>query len=231
MLRPVTTVVLFDVDGTLVRTSSGRRAIERAFAAVTGRGDACDHFRFGGMTDRAIARAGLRAVGAQDDEATIDRLLEAYVGFLAEEVPRCADYRVLPGVEPLLDRLEGRAGVAIGLGTGNVEVGARTKLRRARLDGRFAFGGFGSDAEARASLLDRGRARGAAALGVAPDRVRTVVVGDTPRDVEAARAIGATVVAVATGTHDAAALRTHAPDLLVEDLRDGAVVEALLGPG
>jgi phosphoglycolate phosphatase-like HAD superfamily hydrolase len=114
---------------------------------------------------------------------------------------------VLPGVLELLDALEGSRGVALGLGTGNIEAGARIKLTPARLSERFAFGGFGCDAEDRAELLEAGARRGAAALGAARARCRVVIIGDTPLDVAAAHAIGAECLAVATGNFDVDALQ------------------------
>jgi phosphoglycolate phosphatase len=219
-MRP--TVVLFDIDGTLITCGgAGRASMERAFTDVVGRGDVLD-FPFGGMTDRAIARAGIERSGAAPSEPAIERLLTRYLAHLEGEVQRAERYRVLDGVVALLDRLEPIAHVVSGLGTGNVEHGARIKLDRASLWHRFAFGGFGSDAEDRAELLACGARRGAAHLGTsAPARV--LVIGDTPRDVAAARAIGAEVVAVATGGYTREQLEPHAPDLLVDTLEDPRV--------
>src|SRR5262245_57198076 len=122
------TVLLFDIDGTLVATGgAGRRAMEGAFAAVCGSPEPCRHFDFSGMTDRAIAREGIVRAG-HPNEATpeaIDAILAAYLERLASEVAQSPGYRVLPGVVALLERLAKIDGVAIGLGTGNVRVGAQ----------------------------------------------------------------------------------------------------------
>ena len=156
-MRP--TVVLFDIDGTLLTCGgAGRAAMERAFVDVLGRSDTLD-FPFGGMTDRAIARAGLTPGGAVT-EAKIDALIARYLLHLEEGVPRAERYRVLDGVSAVLDLLAPLAHVAVGLGTGNVEAGARIKLTRGALWGRFAFGGFGCDSEDRAELLACGARRG-----------------------------------------------------------------------
>lgn len=223
------TVVLFDVDGTLITCGgAGRRAMERAFHEVCGRAEACD-FPFDGGTDRAIARQGLRNAGVEPDAAKIEEVLARYLGHLEPLLASSPHYAMLPGVEPLLDAVSLVEGLAMGLGTGNVEVGARVKLRRAGLEARFAFGGFGCDHEVRARLLEAGARRGAARLGRAREAVRVVVVGDTPRDVEAAHAIGAECIAVATGSHDASALRSTGAALVVDDLRVTEVRSALLG--
>lgn len=216
-MRP--TVVLFDVDGTLVNCGgAGRRAMEAAFVEVCGRSDVCA-FPFGGGTDRAIARRGLVAAGLEPEERAIDDLLARYLRHLPAFLAAAEDYAVMPGVHAMLDRLEAHGGFAIGLGTGNVEPGARAKLRRGGIDGRFAFGGFGCDAEERSVLIEAGARRGAERLGVERDACRVVVIGDTPRDVEAARAIGAECIAVGTGWDDLATLREAGADLVVADLR------------
>ena len=196
-MRP--TVLLFDIDGTLITTGgAGRRAIDRAFAQLHGRPDACSTFSFSGMTDRAIARLGLQAIGRESTEGAIDELISTYVRALAEEVVSTPPdtYRVHAGMHDAI--AQGRKhGMAIGLGTGNVKEGARIKLERVGLFGEFAFGGFGDDHELRPELIRRGAERGLEHLGVREARV--VVIGDTPKDIHAAHAIGAECLAVATG--------------------------------
>ncbi len=217
------TVVLFDIDGTLLLTGgAGRRAMEGAFVDVTGRDDACAQLSFAGMTDRAIARHGLVTVGREPTAEAIDALLEAYLVRLAREVPTSQGYAVMPGVLGVLAWLEGVERVAIGLGTGNLELGAKTKLARGELWHRFGFGGFGSDHEDRAELLRIGAARGAQRLGVAVEACRVIVVGDTPKDVAAARAIGATCIAVATGSYSREDLATSGAHHAFATLEDPA---------
>jgi len=228
LARAITpTVVLFDIDGTLVTCGgAGRIAMERAFADQLGSRTVAD-FGFGGMTDRAIAREGLRRGGLAPAETELDAFLERYLAYLAEELPRSAGYRVLAGVTTALDGLEALrdAGqpIAIGLGTGNLERGARLKLEPGSLWHRFTFGGYGSDHEDRALLLERGAVRGAEALRVARPGVRVVVIGDTPRDVAAAHAIGAHCIAVASGPFDGPALAAHGPRRVHETLESLAL--------
>lgn len=227
-MRP--TVLLFDVDGTLVTTGgAGRRAIERAFEAFTGRRDATEGLVFGGMTDRAIVRYGLARLGLEEREETIDRFLDAYVAHLEEEVRLAEGYAALPGVTGLLARLADREGLAVGLGTGNIRRGAEVKLARVGLGEAFAFGGFGCDSEDRPTLIRRGAERGAAHLGVALEACRVVVIGDTPRDVAAARANGAECLATATGGATREALAEVAPTALVPDLSDPSTFDFLVG--
>jgi phosphoglycolate phosphatase-like HAD superfamily hydrolase len=164
-------------------------------------------------------------------EARIDQILERYLAVLAEEVARVPahQYRLHPGVLAALDRVGGLPAVALGLGTGNVERGARIKLERVGVSERFAFGGFGDDHEDRVALLAVGAERGAARLGVDPASCRVVVIGDTPRDVAAAKAIGAESVAVATGTIDVPTLQACEPTHLFPDLTAPGALAVLLG--
>lgn len=170
-----------------------------AFSKLYGKDDVFEGMSFAGMTDRAIARHGLAAAGSPTSDEEIERMLDTYLGLLEVELASASNYRVLPGVTALLERLAHIEGFAIGLGTGNVKRGAYAKLTRGSIAGAFAFGGFGCDAEDRVELLRAGAKRGAEALGVSVTACRVVVIGDTPKDVSAAKGIGATCVGVGTG--------------------------------
>lgn len=220
-MRP--TVLLFDIDGTLVATGgAGRRAMVAAFTDVHARADVFDGTSFAGMTDRAIVRHGIVRATGVCDEAAIDRALDAYLDRLERELASSEGYRVFPGVYDVLERVRDRAGVAVGLGTGNVRRGAFAKLAPGKLDASFAFGGFGCDAEDRVELLRAGARRGAEALGVPVDECRVVVIGDTPKDVAAAKGMGAACIGVGTGG--------VAPSTLVE-LGAASAFETLAAPG
>jgi phosphoglycolate phosphatase-like HAD superfamily hydrolase len=223
------TIVLFDIDGTLIDAGgAGRASMELAFEEVAGRRDVAA-FPYGGMTDLAIARQGLRAAG-KDEPAHVERLLERYLHHLEHHVARTERFRVLPGVGAILDRLEQEAHLEVGLGTGNLIRGAELKLRRGALWERFAFGGFGSDHEERPVLLQHGVERGRARLAARrrEGSARVVVIGDTPKDVAAAHAIGATCVAVATGHFTADSLAPTGADLVVDTLEDPRALAAIL---
>lgn len=229
------TLVLFDVDGTLVLTGgAGRRALERAFAEVSGHAASLDGIPFAGRTDRRIVadmldRAGARARLA--DELWLGRLRETYCHFLEEEL--AAEDRpgrlVLPGVRELLDALAARSDTIAALLTGNFEDGARIKLSHFGLWRYFPWGAFGDAVEDRNALLplalDLARARG---FTFSPDR--TFIVGDTPLDVACARAGGVRAVAVATGGFDPVVLTAAGADVVFEDLGDtGTVLDWLCG--
>ena len=230
-MRP--TIVLFDIDGTLVTTPGcGRRALERAFTVRYGRTGVLTGVRFDGMTDRAIVRGGLATIGEVADgpaaDAAIDAVLATYVPFLEEEIAQ-VQLTLHRGAREVLDTLHGRVGVALGLGTGNIRPGARAKLAPLGVFDHFGFGGFGCDHENRPAILRIGAERGAATLGVPLPSCRIVVIGDTPRDVAGAHAIGAECVAVASARFRRDELVATGAACAVDDLADPAVVAAVLG--
>lgn len=223
------TVLLYDIDGTLVTTGgAGKRALVRA---LTEHGiDETIEFSFAGMTDRAILRRYL-AAHPEGGEGLIDEILERYLSILGEEVratPR-ERYYLHDGVLDSLQAAEAAERVVIGLGTGNIKRGAQIKLEAVDLWRRFAFGGFGCDAEDRAELLMAGAERGAAALGEVRTACRVVVIGDTPRDIAAAKAIGAETIAVATGRYGLESLAEHRPTHALPSLAAPRALSALLG--
>lgn len=193
-------ILLFDVDGTLVSVGgAGRRAIQKAASVVYGPGvaEALSAIRFDGMTDRLIVRGACERLGRDFVDADCDRVFAAYVPALHQELAE-ASYEVYEGVAALLEALS-RAGALLGLGTGNIEAGAYAKLGRAGLSHHFSFGGFGEDGESREAILTVALARAAARVGRAIAPSDAIVIGDTPRDMEAARAVGSIAVGVATG--------------------------------
>jgi phosphoglycolate phosphatase len=226
----VPTLYLFDIDGTILLTGgAGRRSFERAFVEVTGRADALKAISFGGMTDRGIARAGLEAAGIDVSDERVEKLFEAYLAALADELLRTPKYTIMPGVHEVLAKLKTMANVAIGLGTGNLKRGAEAKLRHGKLWEHFSFGGFGCDHELRGELLRAGALRGAQQLGVPLADCRIVVIGDTVRDVDAAREIGAECIGVETGGVEASVLRDRGAHAVYRDLTQPGVLEVLLG--
>jgi phosphoglycolate phosphatase len=224
------TVLLWDIDGTLISTAGvGRRALEIAFARRFGRHDVLG-FPFDGMTDPLIFRQGMAALGM--GVAEIDRelpaTLEIYLDVLADACAEAQSFRIHAGIEAALALVAGRPGFSVGLGTGNVESGARLKLGRVGLNDHFAFGGFGSDHGDRAQLIAIGANRGAARLGIPREDCRVVVIGDTPRDIAAAQAIGAESIAVATGSFTVAALAAAGATWAMANLADPSAATTLI---
>lgn len=214
-------LLLFDIDGTLVRTAgAGRHALNSAFLELHGWVGALDSVRLDGNTDPQILgevfQTHMRRLPSDEEAQAIrDRYLEHLEPALQE---RLDAYQVLPGVRRILEWTQGR--VPMGLATGNIEAGARMKLRPGDLDRFFPFGGFGSDGAERALLVKRAIERGSAHAGRRFDPSEVVIFGDTERDVEAARTVGARSVGVLAGASDVERLRSSEPDLLVESFDD-----------
>jgi len=191
---------LFDIDGTLLHAhGSGRGAFDAVMAERHGIANASAGIRYGGKTDPAIvdeifvARLGRPA--SEDERA----------GFLAAYVPKLqaalahTGVVVLDGVTEALRFLGARDEVCLGVATGNIRAGADAKLAAAGLAAWFGFGGYGCDSPLRAELVAAAIRRGRESSEVR----EVIVVGDTIHDIAAARACGATVCAVATGSDPA----------------------------
>ncbi len=213
-------VWLFDIDGTLIHTDgAARQAFARAVGARFPGPDPLRDVPFAGRVDPLILRDILERHGAEFEAEDEARFWNTVFAHLREGLAPGRG-RVLPGVPELLRAVEGEPQWVSALLTGNMTQMAAIKLGHYGLAGRFAFGAFGEEAEDRNALARVAVARARERYGVPPEAC--VVVGDTEHDVACARAAGARVVAVATGTQSAAQLAAHAPDLLLEDLRDVA---------
>ncbi|HUF28099.1 MAG TPA: HAD family hydrolase [Gemmatimonadaceae bacterium] len=229
----MTTLVLFDIDGTLLWTDgAGRRAIHAALVEIFGASGPADYW-FDGKTDRQIVRDLMRHAGHGDThiDARMDSLLAAYAGRLRHELRASAQPPVpLPGVLPLLDALEARPNVVLGLLTGNIAEGATAKLEAVGIaPSRFRVAAYGSDRESRPELPAVALQRARELLGVDVAPGAAVVIGDTPADIDCGRRAGTRTVAVATGRYTVEQLAEHDADAVFGDLRDtGAVLRAIL---
>lgn len=237
----MTTLILFDIDGTLVLTGgAGARAMSRAFESVWGPSDGkrvsnpardwLDTIPMNGRTDAWIIGQMAAHHGFSWDERSLHRFHDAYDAYLAEEVHRPGPRKgVMPGVRPLLEDLTAREDVYLALLTGNLESGARLKLEYFDLWRYFRCGAFGDGAHERNGLLPKALERVKACGGPDVHPSDAVIVGDTPLDVGVAIAGGARSIAVATGSHDIASLRMSGADVVLPDLSDLNAVLAALG--
>jgi phosphoglycolate phosphatase-like HAD superfamily hydrolase len=212
-------VLLFDIDGTLINTGgAGGAALRKAFCSEFAIDDPAE-VPFAGRTDRGISSNLFREHDIEDSEENWYRLRVGYLERLPFQLS-ARDGRVLSGVGELLERLQTRAQLAIGLLTGNTAEGARIKLSHYGLYEHFAFGGYGDDHHDRDQVAHEALAEASRHLDDDSGSLRAWVIGDTPLDVRCARAIGASVLAVATGVHSAGELAEAEPDVLLEDLAD-----------
>lgn len=215
-------LILFDIDGTLV--SCGRQVGE-IFVGAMRETFGHEHFQsipqglsFAGKTDPMIITEWLALIELEFDDAPerLRAMHDLYIENLACQLD-ASRIRVLPGVLDLLERLEQRDDVCLGLLTGNWHAGAMTKLASVGLDRFFAFGAFGGDAVDRRGLVSVALERAAHhSRTFAVDEV--LIVGDTELDIDCAQASGVPCLAVATGFVDAERLRSAGADWVFDDL-------------
>lgn len=226
------TLLLFDIDGTLLDTGGIGRRVMRAIAEREFSGELnFEPIRFGGMLDPDIFAQAAHHGGLAHAHTHHQRFHDAYLPALNLELRALAPGQtLLPGIRSLLDLLMAEpARSALGMVTGNYPGAADLKLRHAGIDpAAFRFTGFGDQAPTRAGLVVRAMQQYAAAYGTPADPQRTIVIGDTPRDIDCAKDNGCVAFGVATGRASAEELREHGADIVVENLLDPEPLLALI---
>jgi phosphoglycolate phosphatase len=218
-------VLLFDIDGTLIRGGgAGRRALNKAAERLYGKKNACSELSLAGRTDLYnFGATYLNATGRKPTPKAVERLHQEYLHFLPYYVRsaiRSRTYHVPPGLKTLLKRLSRDKRVLLGLGTGNMEKGARIKLEPSGFNAYFLFGGYGSDAFHRHQLLKKGVARAKKLAHTSFTAKDVYIIGDTPFDVSAGKRAGYKTIAVGTGYSTWKELRESRPDHLAKDFRN-----------
>jgi phosphoglycolate phosphatase-like HAD superfamily hydrolase len=216
-------LVLFDIDGTLLREGVAPKiAFARALRETYDTAGPVGTFRFAGMTDPECVTEIMRLAGVAEEviHQRRDECLRRYVEHLESEMPNYDGARLFPGVRELLERLNKLDDVLVGLLTGNVLRGAQLKLRRWNLEPYFRFGAFGDDHADRSVLASIALEKARALIGQSFSGAETTVIGDTPKDISCARAIGARAVVVATGQVTRQELAECAPDVLLDSFEN-----------
>jgi phosphoglycolate phosphatase-like HAD superfamily hydrolase len=216
--------ILFDIDHTLIDSGgAGIVALNKALEDVTGISDGFNGISCAGKTDVQILREAVSKFSLSLDDGIVPVLLNRYLEHLRVAMPT-RNGRVKQGVHDLLERLEVERSFEMGLLTGNIEQGARIKLEHFSLNRFFPVGAFGDDSEDRNLLLPIAVERLCEIKGVAVDFSDCIVIGDTPRDVDCAKAHGAAAIAVATGPFLIEALRQTRAELVLADLSETDVI-------
>jgi phosphoglycolate phosphatase-like HAD superfamily hydrolase len=211
-------LMLFDIDGTLIHTGGvGVKAFAKAFEAEFGvRG--AERLKYSGRTDISLVREFFTLSNIEPSVANFDRFFAAYLFWLQSMIPHCQG-GACRGVLEFYHTVQARPNPPLaGLLTGNIKKGARIKLERFGLWDKFAFGAFADDHEERDQIAAMALRRGGARLGRTVRGDEVLVIGDTPLDVRCARAVGAKVLAVATGGATMEELERSKPDWAVPDL-------------
>jgi len=215
-------LVLFDIDCTLIDAGgAGGRSLMVAIREVYGVGGSLDGYTFHGRTDPAIVRDLVMMWGIEGHEVDgrLDSCLDRYAELVQTEVLETG-VTVLPGIRDLVAALTGDPGIVVGLLTGNVEAGARSKLHPTGLLSCFRLGAYGSDAERRDDLPAIAVERARALTGRTFTGKSIVVIGDTPADVSCGAHLGVKSVAVATGKHSVVELAAAGADHVFGDFSD-----------
>jgi len=212
-------LVLFDIDGTLVRTGgAGIEAFRKVFAAEFNAMDGFEKLKFAGRTDTGLVREFFEYHQIPLTRENTERFFEHYV-FLLDYILSQAAPRACEGVLEFLAALDALpAPPLVGLLTGNIRLGAEIKLRHCDLWEPFKMGAFADDSEDRNLIAAAARERGRRLLGKELRGEQIVVIGDTAHDVRCGRYIGAKVLAVATGGAALEELKSHQPDWAVANL-------------
>lgn len=216
-------LVLFDIDGTLLISQGiGREAKRRAMTERFGTIGDLDNHDFGGQTDWGILAALLAPHGYSSADIGSEILnYQASMARHMNDIRGSYSADALPGAFELLETLQARAEVLLGIVSGNTGATAQIKLEMAGFDpAHFPVGAYGHESPLREDLtrLARQRAQQVAQRTFAPRDI--FVIGDTPADIQAARAIGAVAVAVETGYAPRQSLVECQPDYLLGDLRE-----------
>jgi phosphoglycolate phosphatase len=214
-------VLLFDIDGTLVTTGgAGAVAWRRAFQELHGNPADIGLFSDAGMTDPEVGTRTFEAVmNRSPTPHELAQLLQRRQEHMPEAVAESTGYKVLPGVPQRLRQLS-RDGHLLGLITGNIDGTAHVKLQRGDLNRWFTFGAYAEAGLDRAAILREAVRRAEAIVGRDLPNSEILVIGDTPRDIDAAHALGCTVVAVATGHYDRGSLEKAGADHVLATLEE-----------
>ena len=215
-------LLLFDIDSTLLRVDDATRvAMSGAFRDIYGVKDATAGVSFSGRTDPEILQeSSLSALGRLLQDEELQRLIEQYVSLLSGELERSDLFRLMPGVEKLLTGLSAWSDVVLGIETGNVEAGARLKLKRGGIERFFSVGGYGSDSTDRTEIVRFAIERAQKLNHDDIPRESIFVIGDAPQDIIAGRNLGINTMAVCTGRADKNTLLAESPSCILQDLSD-----------
>lgn len=209
------TLLLFDIDGTLIKGSRAARiAFARAIQTCLGVDVDLSALQSAGKTDYRIMREIVEEHRLPRERVDWEALRTSFLHHF-EDAIRLDPGQICPGVRSLLEVFSRQAGIVLALGTGNLERSARMKLAAHDLDAFFATGGFGDDGIDREAVITAGIARAEAHHRTGFQRV--VVVGDTPHDVACARANKVHSVCVATGPFNVETLRLAGAMLVFPD--------------
>jgi len=214
-------LLVWDIDGTLIQGRGiGKRAMDRAFLEIYGIEEGFEGIDMGGRLDAMILKEAYLRHGIKNADSA--RYFRSYLKYLEEEVKKL-DYDIdAPGIISLLNELNSKDGFYNVLGTGNVERAARIKLSVHDMNRFFPTGGFGDKALERWQVIEKAIYNSTKEFGREFAKNNVYVIGDTPRDIECGKIIGAHTVGVATGSYSSRELRDCCADHVFENFTNAA---------
>lgn len=215
-------LVLFDIDGTLLRVNNiNRQALIDALTTVYGTEGSARSHNFAGKMDSVIIYEVLKHAGLNDGHIAekFNTVKNTYIDLL-QKLLRPEDVLLMKGIRELLKELSERKDIVLGLLTGNFEGSGRNKLAMPQLNHFFPFGAFADDAHYRKDLPAIAVNRAQHYTGKAFSSEEVVIIGDTEHDINCSRSFRAKSIAVATGNYSVEQLSSHQPDALFENFSD-----------
>lgn len=224
-------LLLFDIDGTLINSGgSGKRAMNLAFEQLYGYPDILDDISLSGRTDDLILQDAFEKAKLSPDPEKMAKYKKLYFNLLEKEITKPNSHkRIMPGVNTLLQELNLRQNIYLGLLSGNWQNSGYIKIRHFNLDSYFPFGAFSDDATNRSELVPIAISRFESRTGFKPSVDDVYVIGDTPRDIECTKPHGVKSVAVAASFYKRKELETYNPDYLFDDFNSINDVLQVLG--
>ncbi len=218
-------IILFDIDGTLINAgSAGTRALNKVVENLFGAKNICDNFCLQGSTDKTnFADAFYHATGKKPLLKDIKTMIKMYLEYLPVEIAKSVKtkkYGKIKGVEKFLKLLSKDKNIFLGLGTGNIEEGGMLKLKPSGLLKYFSFGGFGGDSAVRSELLQKAVQRAEKMFKMKISPADVYIIGDTHKDVLAAKKAGYHSGAVLGGFGDEKKIFKSGPEILSKDFSD-----------
>lgn len=227
-------IILFDIDGTLINAGgAGMRALNKAVSDMGGIDNVCNYFELQGSTDKVnFENAFYCAFKRKPNSKEYKKLMELYIKHLPEEVRYSVEngkYFKIKGVERFLKLLSKNKDVVVGLGTGNLEKGAYIKLEPSGLSHYFLFGGFGERHTKREDMLEMAVKNAEKIIKEKVNQGNVYVIGDTEKDITAAKNLGYHSACVLDGFGDKKKIFQSGPELIEKDFSNITVWLIWLG--
>lgn len=213
-------LILFDIDGTLINTGgAGLRSIARVLKESFGIENSLKNFPLAGRTDFYIIKSLMEHFNL--GKKKYKQIKSRYLNLLKEEIEKeSQNKRIMPGIKEILKYIKNDPAIYSGLLTGNFKRGARIKLGHFNLNHYFLIGAYGDKVQDRKELLPLALKELKNQLGWIPDLNKVFIIGDTPLDIDCARANNVKAIAVATGPYTYEDLKTYKPDFIFYDFSE-----------